>query len=116
MNWENFWLNLKIIYWWDFSLRGFYLSMINQNLNLRGKSSGKPFSTERLKFNSRNINLNSILRGHTLDVINAYINNNEDNNEKKNKNLASYLAGLIKNDGAIHISKTLKCLFDYNRI
>lgn len=57
-----------------------------------------------IHFNSINIKLNSILRGHTLKVINLNTNYSND----KNKNLGSYFAGLIEGDGAIYIPKNNK--------
>jgi len=78
-----------------------------KNFSKTPESSGNPLPTVRLKFKSININLYSTLRGHTLEVINSHVNNNNDKQDK-NKNLGSYLAGLIEGDGAIHIPKNIK--------
>ena len=74
-----------------------------------------------LKFNTDNIKLNRILRGHTLEVIDTNTNNdvinnddttntNNDDDDAKinkdiNKNFGSYLAGLIEGDGSIYVPK-----------
>ena len=101
----NLLLKVKIISLWDFSLR-IILFWLIKKWSKMPESRGNP--SEKLKFNTRNINLNSTPRDHMLEVINIHDKNNGISKQDKNKNLGSYLAGLIEGDGAIHIPKNIK--------